>query len=114
LPITEVLAFAVFYTILLRSFVHPVLCALAVPILVEGFLVCSSALVKKVLVGSTWGRDHSAPFWSWRHFTYFFAQDCFFVWCGDPGILAGTVLANPLLRQLGQIAEPVTGQVDFD
>jgi hypothetical protein len=102
LPITEVLAFAVFYTLLLRLFGHPVLCALAVPILVEGFLVCSSLLVKKVLVGSTWGRDHSTPFWSWRHFTYFFAQDCFFAWSRRPlGVLAGTVLANPILRQMG-------------
>ena len=102
LPITEVLAFAVFYTILLRSFGHPVLCALAVPIVVEGFLVCASVLVKKVLVGSTWGSDHSAPFWSWRHFSYFFAQDCFFVWCRRSlRLLAGTALANPLLRQMG-------------
>ena len=53
-------------------------------------------------MGSTWGRDHSAPFWSWRHFTYFFAQDCFFAWCRRPlGFLAGTVLANPILRQMG-------------
>ena len=40
--------------------------------------------VKKVLVGREWGADHSTPFWSWRHFAYFFAQDCFFVWCREP------------------------------
>jgi hypothetical protein len=69
---------------------------------VEAFLVCSSALAKKVLVGSKWGNDHSTSFWSWRHFTYFFAQDCFFAWCGRPlRILAGTVLANVILRRMG-------------
>ena len=102
LPITEMLAFAVFYTFLVRSIGHPVLMALAVPILVEAFLVGSSALVKKLLVGNRWGIDHSTPFWSWRHFTYFFAQDCFFAWCRRPlGMLAGTVLANPILRRMG-------------
>jgi non-ribosomal peptide synthetase-like protein len=102
LPVTEVLAFAVVYTGLLRSFHHPVLSALAAPILVEAFLVCASVLVKKVLVGKTWGSDHSTPFWSWRHFTYFFAQDCFFAWCRRPlRLLSGTVLANHVLRQMG-------------
>jgi non-ribosomal peptide synthetase-like protein len=102
LPIAEVLAYAIFYTILLRSFGHPFLIGLAALILVEGFLVWLSILVKKVLVGSRWGDDHSAPFWSWRHFTYFFAQDCFFAWCRRPmRILAGTVLSNPILRRMG-------------
>jgi len=42
------------------------------------------------------------PLTSWRHFTYFFAQDCFFAWCGRPlRILAGTVLANVILRRMG-------------
>lgn len=102
LPVTEVLAFAVAYTVTLRTFGHPVLSALAALMLAEGLLVCASALVKKVLVGSTWGTDHSAPFWSWRHFSYFFAQDCFFAWCRRPmGILAGTLLVNPVLRLMG-------------
>jgi non-ribosomal peptide synthetase-like protein len=102
LPIAEVLVFAILYTILLRSLGHPVASALAALILGEASLVGASALVKKALVGSDWGKDHSAPFWSWRHFTYFFAQDCFFVWCRRPlGILAGTVLANLILRRMG-------------
>jgi len=84
LPIADVLAYAVFYTILLRSFGHPFWSGLLALISVEGFLVCASALVKKVLVGSTWGSDPSTSFWSWRHFTYFFAQDCFFRWCRRP------------------------------
>ena len=102
LPITEVLAFAVIYVLLLWSFGHPVLSALATLILVEGILVGASAVIKKVLVGSRWGEDHSTPFWSWRHFTYFFAQDCFFAWCRRPlAILAGTVLSNSILRGWG-------------
>jgi hypothetical protein len=102
LPITEVLAFAVFYTLLLRSIGHPLLSALAAPLLVELFLIGSSVLLKRLLVGGRWGRDHSTPFWSWRHFTYFFAQDCFFAWCRRPlGILAGTAMANPILRLMG-------------
>jgi non-ribosomal peptide synthetase-like protein len=102
LPIADVLAYAIFYTILLRSFGHPFLSGLAALICVEGFLVCSAALVKKVLVGSRWGTDHSTSFWSWRHFTYFFAQDCFFAWCRRLlRILAGSALANPILRRMG-------------
>ena len=102
LPIVEVLAFAVVYTALLLSVGHPVLSALAAVILVEGLLVGLAVLIKKVLVGGGWGDDHSASFWSWRHFSYFFAQDCFFALCRRPlGILAGTVLSNPMLRRMG-------------
>jgi non-ribosomal peptide synthetase-like protein len=102
LPIADVLAYAVFYTLLLRSVGHPFLSGLLAFIAVEAFLVLSAALVKKVLVGRTWGNDHSTSFWSWRHFTYFFAQDCFFRWCRRPlRILTGTVMANPILRRMG-------------
>jgi non-ribosomal peptide synthetase-like protein len=102
LPIAEVLAFAVCYGLLLRSYAHPGPSALAALVLGEGLLVGSAVLVKKMLVGSTWGQDHAAPFWSWRHFSYFFAQDCFFAWCRRPvGILAGTLLANVVLRWMG-------------
>jgi non-ribosomal peptide synthetase-like protein len=102
LPIAEVLVYAVLYVILLRLDVHPVIGALAALILAEGVLVVSCTLIKKVFVGANWGSDHSTPFWSLRHFTYFFAQDCFFAWCKRPlGILAGTVLANLVLRRMG-------------
>ena len=102
LPIAEALAFAVFYTLLLPSFGHPVVSALAALILGECSLIGAAVLVKKLLVGSRWGADHSTSFWSWRHFTYFFAQDCFFVWCRrSMGILAGTVLSNVILRRMG-------------
>jgi len=58
--------------------------------------------VKKSLIGADWGRDHQTPFWSWKHFAYFFAQDCFFVWCKGPlGFSAGTILSNPILRMMG-------------
>jgi hypothetical protein len=37
-----------------------------------------------------------------RHFAYFFAQDCYFVWCRATLVLcAGTVLANSILRWMG-------------
>jgi non-ribosomal peptide synthetase-like protein len=102
LPITEVFVYTVLFTILLRLNGHPVVAALVALILAEGVLIMSSALVKKILVGNHWGSDHSTLFWSWRHFTYFFAQDCFFAWCRRPvGILAGTVFANFVLRRLG-------------
>jgi hypothetical protein len=102
LRIAEVLVYAVLFTILLRLNWHPVISALVALILAEGILVVSSVLVKKVLVGSTWGSDHATSFWSWRHFTYFFAQDCFFAWCGRPlRILAGTVLSNFVVRRMG-------------
>jgi non-ribosomal peptide synthetase-like protein len=102
LPITEVLAFAVVYNVLPPSFGHQVLGELAALILVEAILVWLAVLVKKALVGRTWGSDHAASFWSWRHFTYFFAQDCFFAWCRRPmRILAGTVLSNFILRRMG-------------
>jgi hypothetical protein len=58
--------------------------------------------IKKGLVGSKWGTNHATPFWSWRHFAYFFAQDCFFVWCRGPlAFCADTVLANSILRWMG-------------
>ena len=70
--------------------------------LVEASLVLFSVAIKKSLIGSEWGANHSAPFWSWRHFAYFFAQDCFFVWCRSSLVFgAGTVLANSILRWMG-------------
>ena len=60
------------------------------------------AALKKLLVGGKWGSGHSTPFWSRRHFTYFFAQDCFVAWCKRPlRISSGTVLANRILRWMG-------------
>ena len=71
-------------------------------ILTEAGLLLLCVAIKKCLVGSEWGVDHSTPFWSWRHFAYFFAQDCFFVWLRRPlGFCAGTILANPILRWMG-------------
>jgi non-ribosomal peptide synthetase-like protein len=70
-------------------------------VLAEAVLVFLSVSIKKVLVG-VWGSEHSTPFWSWRHFSYFFAQDCFFSWCSRPlSITAGTVLSNTVLRWMG-------------
>ena len=102
LPIAEVFAYAALYSTLLRLDVHPVISAFLALMLAEFLLVGFCILIKKLLVGSEWGSAHSTLFWSWRHFTYFFAQDCFFAWCQRPlGMLAGTVLPNPVLRWMG-------------
>ena len=66
---------------LLRLGVHPIADTAIALILVEPNLILFSFAIKKSLVGSEWGADHATTFWSWRHFAYFFAQDCFFVWC---------------------------------
>jgi non-ribosomal peptide synthetase-like protein len=64
-------------------------------------LVLLGVAIKKLLVGE-WGSNHATPFWSWRHFAYFLAQDCFFVWCRVPlGFFTGTILANIVLRWMG-------------
>ena len=71
-------------------------------ILAEISLVLLCVAIKRVLVGSSWGIDQSTPFWSWRHFAYFFAQDCFSAWCRKPlFFLAGTVASNSILRWMG-------------
>ena len=102
LPIAEVLVYTITYTVLLRFGEQPVISAVLALVLTEGLLVVLCLLVKQILVGGNWGSDHSASFWSWRHFTYFFAQDCFFTWCRRPlRFLSGTMLANPVLRRMG-------------
>ena len=63
---------------------------------------CSASRSRSSSFGGEWGADNSTRFWSWRHFAYFFAQDCFFVWCRAPlGFCAGTVLSNFILRWMG-------------
>jgi acetyltransferase-like isoleucine patch superfamily enzyme len=101
LRLTEVVIFAILYTCLLRLSGHPIASAAIALILVGLNLVLFSIAVKKCFVGE-WGADHSTTFWSWRHFAYFFAQDCFFVWCRRPlAFCAGTVLSNSILRWMG-------------
>jgi hypothetical protein len=102
LQIANGIVYAVLYTSLLRLSAHLLVSAIIALILAEVILVLSCVATKKFLVGSKWGSAHSTPFWSWRHFTYFFAQDCFFAWCSIPlSILAGTVLSNTILRWMG-------------
>jgi len=102
LPIAEGLIFTILYICLLRLGSHPIASAVMALLLTEVNLVLLCVAIKKSLVGSEWGADHSAPFWSWRHFAYFFAQDCFFIWGRlTLGFCAGTVLANPILRWMG-------------
>lgn len=101
LRIANVLVYVVLYTILLRAGGQIIISALIALILAEAILVFSCALIKKLLVGN-WGSAHATPFWSWRHFSYFFAQDCFFAWCRSPlAFSAGTVLSNTILRRMG-------------
>jgi hypothetical protein len=102
LHIADGLVYVLLYIILLRLSGLPIVSAFIALILAEIIMVVSCAATKKFLVGSKWGSAHSTPFWSWRHFTYFFAQDCFLAWCRIPlGISAGTVLSNIILRWMG-------------
>jgi len=102
LPIATILVYVILYTGLLRMDVHLVVSAFIALILAELILVTSCAAIKKFLVGSKWGSAHSTSFWSWRHFSYFFVQDCFFTWCRMPlRIISGTVLSNIILRGMG-------------
>ena len=102
LPITEVLIFSILYICLLRLGGHPIASAAIALMLAELILILFCVAIKKSLVGSEWGADHATPFWSWRHFAYFFAQDCFFVWCRRPlAFSAGTILSNSILRWMG-------------
>jgi non-ribosomal peptide synthetase-like protein len=102
LPITEGLIFAILYICLLRAGIHPLATAAIALLFTEVSLVLICVAIKKSLVGSKWGADDSAPFWSWRHFAYFFVQDCFFVWCrGALWFCAGTILSNSILRWMG-------------
>jgi hypothetical protein len=97
-----IVVYVILYTILLRLGGDALFSALAALILSEAVLISGAVVTKHLLVGRSWGSDHSAPFWSWRHFTYFFAQDCFFAWCRGPfSLTAGTVLPNTVLRWMG-------------
>jgi len=102
LRIADILVYVILYTSLLRLGGPLILSAFIALILAEVILVLFCAVIKKVLVGSEWGSAHSTPFWSWRHYTYFFTQDCFFAWCIRPlRILTGTTLSNVVLRWMG-------------
>ena len=102
LPVAEGLMLAIVAIGLLRAGIDPIAGTLVAVMLAEIGLVLLALAIKNALVGSEWGANHSAPFWSWRHFAYFFAQDCFFIWCRSAlGFCAGTVLANSILRRMG-------------
>ncbi|PHP64724.1 hypothetical protein CSC94_22890 [Zhengella mangrovi] len=102
LRIVEGLTFTALFLVLQRYGFEALSGAFISLLVTEACLVALSAAVKLALVGRRWGLDHATPFWSMRHFTYFFAQDCFFAWCRGPlGLTAGTVLANPVLRLMG-------------
>jgi hypothetical protein len=102
LRIPNIIVFVLLYTSFLRLGEHLVVSAFISLFLSEFILVLLTVAIKKILIGNKWGSAHSTPFWSWRHFSYFFAQDCFFAWCKRPlGFSAGTVLSNTILRWMG-------------
>jgi hypothetical protein len=102
LSVTEGLIFTILYICLLR-WGAPAIASAVIALLLAGVcLVLLCVAIKKLLVGKEWGANHATPFWSWRHFAYFFAQDCFFVWCRAAlGFCAGTILSNSILRGMG-------------
>jgi non-ribosomal peptide synthetase-like protein len=102
LRIAEGLVSTILCIALLRSGLHPIASVLLALVLTEAALIGLCVAIKRGLVGSRWGADDATPFWSLRHFAYFFAQDCFMVWCRvSLAFCAGTVLANPVLRAMG-------------
>jgi non-ribosomal peptide synthetase-like protein len=102
LPITQGVLFAILYTCSLRLGGEPIASTVIALTLTEAGLVLLSVAIKKCLVGGGWGANHSTPFWSWRHFAYFFAQDCFFAWCKSPlTFSAETAFSNSILRLMG-------------
>ncbi|MFZ1893886.1 MAG: hypothetical protein WAU59_07370, partial [Rhodoplanes sp.] len=81
---------------------HPIVSTAIGLVFAELILILLSVAIKQSLVGNKWGTDHATPFWSWNHFAYFFAQDCFFLWCrGALAFCAGTILSNSILRWMG-------------
>ena len=102
LRITEALIFTILYVCLLRWGADEITNAIIALVLAEMTLIVLCVVTKKALVGSEWGADHATPFWSLRHFAYFFAQDCFFTWGrGAMALSAGTILSNSVLRWMG-------------
>ncbi|MGB6438058.1 MAG: hypothetical protein WBE89_01720 [Methyloceanibacter sp.] len=102
LRVTDGLIFTILYICSLRMGFGPLIGALLALLLSEAHLILLSVAIKNALVGRDWGVNHATPFWSLRHFAYFFAQDCFFVWCQRPlNFWAGTILANQILRWMG-------------
>ncbi len=98
----NLLLYVILFTGLLRLGGQVIVSAFIALILSQTILVVFCAAIKKLLVGSQWGSHHSTPFWSWRHFSYFFAQDCFFAWCKGPlRFSAGTMVSNTVLRWMG-------------
>jgi len=102
LRVAEGLIFTSLYICSLRMGCSSLVSALLALLLTETLMILLTVAIKKALVGRDWGANHATPFWSLQHFAYFFAQDCFFVWCHGPlNFCAGTILANPILRWMG-------------
>ncbi len=97
----NLLVYTICFTLFLRHDVRDWIAALVAIFASELILITACVMIKKILVGN-WGSNHSTPFWSWRHFSYFFSQDCYFAWCRRSlTFTAGTVLSNSILRLMG-------------
>jgi hypothetical protein len=93
--------FTILYICLLQIGVHLIANAVIALMLTGSDWSLLCVAIKKLLVGDKWGAD-ATPFWSWRHFAYFFAQDCFFVLVqGTARVLRGTILSSSILRGMG-------------
>jgi len=102
LPIIEGLVFTILFISLLRWSGDWIASALIALTAAASGLVLLCVVIKKAFAGREWGADHSTPFWSWRHFAYFFAQDCFAIGCRRVlDFYSGTVLSNVVLRWMG-------------
>jgi non-ribosomal peptide synthetase-like protein len=102
LRIVELLVFTILFICFWRLGMHLLASTVVALVLTELAMILLCVAVKQGLVGNEWGADHATPFWSWKHFGYFFAQDCFFVWCRGPlAFTAGTILSNSILRWMG-------------
>jgi len=101
LRITEGLVFTILFIGMLRLGIYSIASAMIALLLAAVVLMLFCIVIKRLLVDE-WGSDNATPFWSWRHFAYFFVQDCFFIWCRKPlGLCGGTLLANAVLRRMG-------------
>jgi non-ribosomal peptide synthetase-like protein len=101
LSIAEGVIFTILFVCGLRLGANTIAGAIAALVVTEACMIALCVGIKAALVGR-WGADDATPFWSWKHFAYFFAQDCFFAWCRGPlGFSAGTILSNSILRWMG-------------
>ncbi len=101
IPTAEIIFYTVSFLVL-QSFGLGVVGSALLALVMTELLLPLLCLALKICLVGRWGSDAIAPFWSIRHFTYFFSQDCFFGWCSNSiNLFAGTLLPNTFLRLMG-------------